>query len=84
MRQKYRSLAPARCSAARRTVETAQELRDFLRPFTDECPVTFEDGRPLYIAYKIDADSNGKIFAGVVRQNSDIRRVLPDPVQLKS
>jgi len=48
-------------------VGTVQELRDFLQPFTDECPVTFEDGRLVYIAYKCDSECNGKVFVGVVR-----------------
>jgi hypothetical protein len=62
-------LAATPCSAARRLVGTLGELRDFLRPFTDECPLTYDDGRPCYIAYKMDGDGNGKTFVGIVRQN---------------
>jgi hypothetical protein len=65
-------LAAPACSVSRRTVTTIQELRDFLRPFTNECPLTYEDGRPCFIAYTVDADCNGRVFVGVVKQNTKL------------
>ncbi len=56
--------APVICSTA---IENVGRMRLAIEPFTDECPIMFEDGRYIQMRYKLDPDGNGKILVSILR-----------------
>lgn len=56
--------APVTCSTA---IENVGRMKLTIEPFSDECPIMFEDGRYIQMRYKLDPDGNGKFLISVMR-----------------
>lgn len=52
-------------------IENVGRMRLAIEPFSDECPVIFEDGQYIQMRYKLNPDGNGKILVSILRLKGD-------------